>query len=71
MGAPYQGRGFAKSAAGMMKQWLRQHGVRDFTAHVHPEHLASAAVAAHFGLAPTGSLEGGEAIWAETCQPLG
>ena len=71
IGAPYQGRGFAKGAAEMMKRWLRQQGVQNFTAHVHPEHLASAAVAAHLGLTPTGSLEGGEVIWAETCQSLG
>jgi RimJ/RimL family protein N-acetyltransferase len=71
IGAPYQGCGFAKSAAEMMKQWLRQQGVQNFTAHVHPEHLASAAVAAHLGLTPTRSLEGGEVIWAETCERPG
>jgi RimJ/RimL family protein N-acetyltransferase len=67
IGGPYQGRGLAKSAAKMMKQWLCQHGVRGFTAHIHPEHLASAAVAAHLGLSPNGWLESGEAVWEGTC----
>ncbi|MGH9107819.1 MAG: GNAT family N-acetyltransferase [Acidimicrobiales bacterium] len=66
IGAPYQGRGLAKSAAKMMKQWLCREGVHGFTAHVHLEHLASAAVATHLGLSPNGLLEGGEAVWTGT-----
>ena len=68
--APYQGRGMARSAAGMIKQWLRRQGVRNFTAHVHPGHFASAAVAANLGLSPTGLMEGGEVVWAETSGPI-
>ncbi len=68
--ATYQGRGLAKSAAWMMKQWLWRQGVRNFTAHVHPEHSASASVAAHLGLSPTGLMEGGEVVWAETSRPI-
>lgn len=66
-GVPYQGRGLATSAAKIVKQWLCRQGVYAFTAHIHPGHLASAGVAAHLGLSPTGSLEGGEAVWAGTC----
>ena len=67
--APYQGRGLAQSAAGMMKQWLWRQGVRNFAAHVHPEH-SSAAVAAHLGLSLTGLMEGGEVVWAGASGPI-
>jgi RimJ/RimL family protein N-acetyltransferase len=67
VGAPYQGRGLAKGAARMMRQWLCQQGVHSFTAHIHPDNLASAAVATHLGLSPNGLVEGGEAVWAGTC----
>jgi RimJ/RimL family protein N-acetyltransferase len=69
IGVPYQGRGLAKSAAELMAQWLYRQGVRRLKAHVHPEHFASGAVAAHLGLSPQGRLQGGEAVWAGELHP--
>lgn len=58
-----------KGAAGIMEQWLWRQGVRNFAAHVHPEH-SSAAVAAHLGLSLTGLMEGGEVVWAGASGPI-
>jgi RimJ/RimL family protein N-acetyltransferase len=61
---PHQGSGFAREAAGAMAGWLRDRGIRRFTAHVHPDHAASAAVARGLGLSPTDELVDGEIRWA-------
>lgn len=42
---------------------LRGQGVRTVTAHIHPAHLASAAVARAAGLAPTDEWQDGEIRW--------
>jgi RimJ/RimL family protein N-acetyltransferase len=60
---PHQGSGFAREAAGAMTGWLRDRGVRRFTAHVHPEHAASSAVARGLGLLPTDVVVDGEICW--------
>ena len=59
----YQGRGLAGEAAGGMGRWLADHGVAVLVAHVHPEHLASAAVASRLGLLPTEVSVDGETRW--------
>ncbi len=59
----YQGRGLAGEAAGAMARWLADHGVAVLVAHVHPEHLASAAVASRLGLLPTEVSVDGETRW--------
>ena len=59
----YQGHGFAKAAAGLMARWLSQHDIRQLCAHIHPEHLASQAVAASVGLLPTEDMVNGERRW--------
>ena len=65
VGTEWQGSGFATEAARAMRDWLAGNGVRDFTAHIHPDHLASQAVARRLGLSPTGEVdEEGEAVWA-------
>lgn len=65
VGTPWQGRGYASEAAkGLAAQLASARGVRTLIAHIHPEHTASAAVAASAGLAPTGEREGGEERWA-------
>ena len=46
-----------------MVGWLGTHGVRTVTAHIHPEHDASAAVADRVGLKPTLTVEDGERLW--------
>jgi RimJ/RimL family protein N-acetyltransferase len=61
---PHQGSGFAREAAGAMAGWLRERGVQHFTAHIHPDHAASAAVARSLGLSPTGVVVDGEIRWA-------
>ena len=66
VGVPWQGRGYAGEAAQRLAAWLEEQGVRIITAHVHPEHAASAAVAARAGLRPTAEIENGERTWRRT-----
>ncbi|MEU6929537.1 GNAT family N-acetyltransferase [Streptomyces sp. NPDC046374] len=62
-GTAWQGQGLSKEAAGALADWLRSLGTSVILAHVHPDHHASAAVAAAAGLAPTESFEDGERRW--------
>ncbi|MFJ6431721.1 GNAT family N-acetyltransferase [Streptomyces sp. NPDC091416] len=63
-GAEWQGRGYAKEAAAGLVAHLRGGGaVRTVIAHVHPDHAASAAVAAAAGLVRSGEWEDGEERW--------
>jgi RimJ/RimL family protein N-acetyltransferase len=63
IGTPWQGRGYAGEAARALADWLSTAGVATITAHVHPDHEASARVATKAGLEPTGELEDGEIVW--------
>lgn len=63
IGVPWQGRGFASEAAQAIVAWLETHGVTTITAHVHPDHVASARVAERVGLVATDEVENGERIW--------
>ncbi|WP_405938091.1 GNAT family N-acetyltransferase [Streptomyces sp. NBC_00726] len=63
VGVPWQGRGYAGEAARGLVAHLREVGVTTVVAHIHPEHAASAAVAAGAGLARTGEWEDGEERW--------
>lgn len=64
VGVPWQRRGIATEATAAMCDWLSAHGIRCFVAHIHPEHVASARVAAAIGLSPTCELDAdGERIW--------
>ncbi|WP_216827086.1 MULTISPECIES: GNAT family N-acetyltransferase [Streptomyces] len=63
VGTPWQRRGIATEAARALVAWLHRHGVHTVVAHIHPDHTASAAVAAAAGLAPTGQWHEGEARW--------
>jgi RimJ/RimL family protein N-acetyltransferase len=69
IGEPWQGRGYASEAAQAMVGWLARHGVRTVTAHIHPEHDASAAVADRVGLKPTLTVEDGERVWRMATDP--
>ncbi|MGW0938765.1 GNAT family N-acetyltransferase [Streptomyces sp. NPDC002666] len=63
-GAEWQGRGYAKEAVRGLVAHLMGGGVaRTVVAHVHPDHAASAAVAAAAGLVRTGGWEDGEERW--------
>jgi RimJ/RimL family protein N-acetyltransferase len=63
LGTRWQGRGYATEAAIAMVRWLESDGVGTITAHVHPQHAASARVAERAGLEPTDEVEGGEVVW--------
>jgi RimJ/RimL family protein N-acetyltransferase len=70
IGVPWQGHGYATEAAMAMRDWLVSIGVDRFSAHIHPHHAASAAVAQRLKLWPTGVLdEDGESIWASAAIP--
>src|SRR5262245_11684541 len=59
----HQGRGLASEAATAMVGWLREQGVDEIVALVHPDHGASSAVAARLGLVATDDLVDGEVRW--------
>ncbi|MGW5334750.1 GNAT family N-acetyltransferase [Streptomyces bauhiniae] len=63
VGTPWQGRGIAKEAAVALVAWLTAYPVRSITAHVHPDHHASGAVARAAGLVPTTERQDGEVRW--------
>ncbi|MFF7449129.1 MULTISPECIES: GNAT family N-acetyltransferase [unclassified Streptomyces] len=63
VGTPWQGRGLASEAARSLVAWLVRHYVRTVTAHIHPAHTASAAVATAAGLSPTDEEHDGERVW--------
>ena len=63
VGTRWQGRGIAKEAVVALVDWLAGQQVRAVIAHVHPDHAASAAVAAAAGLVVTGEWHDGEVRW--------
>ncbi len=63
IGTGHQGRGYAGEAAQLAVHWLRAQGVGTIVAHVHPDHLASIAVARKVGLHPTDQVVDGEIRW--------
>lgn len=63
LGTNSQGRGYAKEAAIGLVDWLDAQGAARVIAHVHPDHTASAAVAAAAGLQRTDQIEDGEYRW--------
>ena len=64
VGVDHQGCGFAGEAAATVLAWLVEFGVREVTAHVAVEHVASARVARRLGMARTGAIDDdGEEVW--------
>ena len=63
VGVPWQRQGYAVEAAVALVKWLVDRGVGSIVAHVHPEHAASAAVAARAGLRQTSEVVDGEVVW--------
>jgi RimJ/RimL family protein N-acetyltransferase len=63
IGVEWQKQGLASEAARALVDWLREQGVRQFVARIHPAHVASGAVAARAGLEPTEEEVGGEQVW--------
>lgn len=67
VGVPWQNQGHASEAATGLVGWLQSHGVLDITASIHPDHRASAKVAARAGLSLTGEQIDGEQVWRSAC----
>ena len=63
VGHDHQGNGYATEAAAAVVAWLTARGTRRISAHIHPDHLASAAVARRLGLHPTDRVVDGELLW--------
>ena len=63
IGVPWQAQGFATEAALALVAWLRGQGATVITANIHPDHRASAAVAARAGLTATDEEIDGERVW--------
>jgi RimJ/RimL family protein N-acetyltransferase len=63
IGIEWQGEGFASEAAKALVDWLRERGIDDVAAHIHPEHRASAVVATRARLEPTDDEVDGEQVW--------
>jgi RimJ/RimL family protein N-acetyltransferase len=63
IGSAWQGQGIATEAARALVGWLGRQQVRVVIAHIHPGHVASAAVAAAAGLRPTDHWQDGERRW--------
>ncbi|MGW2154585.1 GNAT family N-acetyltransferase [Nonomuraea sp. NPDC001699] len=69
IGVPWQCRGLAAEAARALVAWCDAQGIGTVVAHVHPDHAASAAVAARAGLHATDLVHDGETRW-ERRHPL-
>jgi RimJ/RimL family protein N-acetyltransferase len=66
VGIPWQGSGYATEASEAIRDWLADRGAARFSAHIHPDHSASHAIATRLGFQPTGQLDDdGEMIWAD------
>ena len=63
IGVAWQGQGYATEATKALVSWLEARGVSSISAHIHPDHIVSAAVAAGIGLAPTDEFADGERVW--------
>ena len=65
VGSQWQRRGYASEAAIAVVAWLGANAIRDIRANIHPQHLASQAVARNAGFSPTGAVRAdGEQVWA-------
>lgn len=65
VGTPWQRCGIATEATHGLVGWLSPQ-VRAIIAHIHPDHLASAAVAAACGLRPTDQRQDEEIRWSRS-----
>jgi RimJ/RimL family protein N-acetyltransferase len=72
IGVLLQRQGIAVEAASAVCGWHSTQGVRRLTAHIHPDHVASAKVARELGMVATGVLDpDGEQIWSGQLSPPG
>jgi RimJ/RimL family protein N-acetyltransferase len=63
VGTGYQGHGYAAEAVRAMVGRLRELGVANVLAHIHPGHVASERVARAADLVPTATMTDGEVRW--------
>ena len=64
IGRSFQHRGFATEAGSALLPWLRAaFGDGTIVAWIHPDHLASQAVARRIGMRPTVRVRDGEIAW--------
>ena len=63
IGVEWQNQGYASEAAVALVKWVRRQGVDDIGANIHPDHEASATVAARAGLHQTEEEFEGERVW--------
>ena len=63
IGVEWQNQGFASEAATALVKWIRRLGVEDIGANIHPDHDASATVAARAGLQQTEEEFEDERVW--------
>jgi RimJ/RimL family protein N-acetyltransferase len=63
IGVVWQRHGFASEAARALVAWLLSHGVDEITAHINPDHHASAIVGGRAGLRPSTEQHDGETVW--------
>ncbi len=66
IGVPWQGQGLATEAARALVRWLERRGIVTISAHVHPNHAASAGVAGRAGLTLTDEVDDGERVWSRS-----
>jgi RimJ/RimL family protein N-acetyltransferase len=57
IGLSWQRQRIAVEAAFAVCDWLSTQGVRRLTAHIHPDHVASAKVARRLGMVATGDVD--------------
>ena len=70
IGVAWQRQGIAREASVAMCEWLGHSGVGRITAHTHPLHAGSAAVAEACGLRRTNVIDDdGEVVWASLEEP--
>jgi len=69
IGTPWQRRGIATEATLALVDWLSRQPIRAVIAHIHPDHVASAAVAVAAGLTPTAEIHDGEIRWRRSVDP--
>ncbi len=71
IGVPWQAQGFAAEAAQALVDWLQGQGANVITANIHPDHHASAKVAARAGLTATAEEVDGERVWRRDTDRIG
>lgn len=64
----HQRNGFAAEASGAVRDWLIAAGVPHHVAHIHPDNVASTAVARSLGMRATDAVVDGETRWERTAR---